>query len=76
MLKYSNGWGHLIMSVVIAIIALIMILMPVTDAGTKAVGIGFLTTVVGAWFVPNAAKQVIKQVVQQMPKEEGPDGRL
>lgn len=72
MLKYSNGYGHLIMSVFLGIAGLILIIVPVTDAGMKAIGGGLLLTVSGAWFVPGAAKQMATQIMlqQQARKDE------
>lgn len=70
LLKYSNGYGHLIMSVVMALIGLILIIAPITDASTKAVGVGLIFTVSGAWFVPNAARQVIREVTQPLSTQE------
>jgi hypothetical protein len=65
-LKYTNGNGHLVMSIVFGLIGLALILAPTTDAGTKGVGTGLLLTVSGAWFVPGAAKQIAYQVEQQV----------
>lgn len=50
------------MSILFSIIGLILIILPVTDASIKAVGIGLLMTVSGAWFVPNAARQVVQEI--------------
>lgn len=55
LLKYSNGWGHLIMSIVVLAVGLILILLSPPNAGY---GIGLVTTVVSAWFISGAAKQV------------------
>ena len=58
LLKYSNGYGHLVMSITTLFIALIIVIAPSTDASTKAVGVGMMLTVSGAWFVPGAARQM------------------
>lgn len=54
-LKYSNGWGHLIMSIALLAVGLCIMLLSPPNAGY---GIGLITTVVSAWFIPGAAKQV------------------
>lgn len=61
-LQYSNGWGHLVMSIVFTLAALFLIVFPDLDHTTKGVGVSILLTVVGAWFIPGAAKQVIAQM--------------
>lgn len=53
-LKYSNGWGHLIMSVCSQIVAVIMLLQH--DSTLTGVGTGLLLTVSGYWFVTSAAQ--------------------
>lgn len=60
--QYTNGVGHLIMSILMALIGLALILAPGTDATTKGVGVSLLLTVSAAWFVPGAARQVAKEV--------------
>lgn len=57
-LKYSNGWGHLIMS--LAFLAVGVYLTAFTP--NVGYGIGLITTVASAWFVPGAAKQVAYEV--------------
>ncbi len=64
LLKYSNGVGHLIMSLFFGTVGLIMTIYPALDPSVRGVGIGILLTVTGAWFVPGAAKQVAYQVEQ------------
>jgi len=63
-MQYSNGWGHLIMSVFFGLAGLALILDPATDSTMKGVGVSLILTVAGAWFVPGAAKQMAYQVVQ------------
>lgn len=52
-LKYSNGWGHLIMSLALLATGVILILM--RDSTSTAVGISLISTVAGYWFVTSAA---------------------
>ena len=66
MLKYTNGVGHLIMSILIFSGGLVCILWPGADASLKGIGVGMLITVQSAWFVPGAAKQVAQEVVQSV----------
>ncbi len=61
-LQYSNGWGHLIVSVILITIGALFVLMPGTSSDVHAIGISLILTVSGAWFIPGAAKQVINQV--------------
>lgn len=65
-LHYTNGVGHLIMSLFFGLIGLALLVVPGMDATTKGVGISLILTVAGAWFVPGAAKQVAYQVQQQV----------
>lgn len=64
-LNYSNGWGHLVMSIVFTLAALFLIVFPGLDATTRGVGVSILLTVVGAWFIPGAARQVVAQMNNQ-----------
>lgn len=59
---YSNGIGHLIMSIVIIIVGCLFILFPNTSPDLHGIGISLVLTVSGAWFIPGAAKQVLNQV--------------
>ena len=52
-LKYSNGWGHLIMSVCSQIVAVVLLLQ--RDPSLNGVAIGLLLSVSGYWFVTSAA---------------------
>ncbi len=53
LLRYSNGWGHLIMS--IALLATGIILILIRDATTTGIGIGLISTVAGYWFISSSA---------------------
>lgn len=53
LLQYSNGWGHLLMSIALLATGIILILM--RDSSTTAVGIGLITTVAGYWFISSSA---------------------
>jgi len=57
-LKYSNGRGHLIMSVVAMGVGVYLIV-----AGYGTIGTSLIATVSAAWFIPGAAKQVAYSVV-------------
>lgn len=75
-LQYTNGLGHLIMSVLFAVIGTLLILFS-KDAAVQGMGVTLVLTVSGAWFIPGAAKQVAYQVTQQsqsqplQPPEKG-----
>lgn len=47
--KYSNGYGHLIMSVVTMIAALYLVSLH--DTSLMGVGVGMISTVVSYWFL-------------------------
>ena len=64
-LKYTNGKGHLAMSVLLLLVGLALVLFS-GDATTKAIGITLILTVQGAWFIPGAAKQVAYEVSKQL----------
>ena len=64
MLKYSNGWGHFLISIIFIITGLLLIFFS-PDATTKGIGVGVITTVTGAWFVPGAAKQMAQEIIRQ-----------
>lgn len=64
MLKYTNGWGHLIMSLATLFVGMLLYLHGVVGLGT-----GLIATVVSAWFVPSAAKQVAHQVVVELQEQ-------
>lgn len=60
-LKYTNGVGHLIMSVVGMIGGLLLILLT-QDPTARGIGITLVLTVQAAWFIPGSAKQVAYEV--------------
>jgi hypothetical protein len=62
--KYSNGAGHLIMSIIATVAGLIMILVP-GDPTVRATGVSIVLSVNAYWFVSGAAKQVAQEVVKQ-----------
>jgi len=70
--NYTNGVGHLVMSLVATATGLALILAP-TDASTKGVGVTLIMTVQGYWFVSGSAKQVASEVVSQMGQQAGPE---
>lgn len=63
LLKYSNGWGHLIMS--LASLAAGVFLTIYGNSMYAASGIGLIGLVTSAWFVSGAAKQVATEVNSQ-----------
>lgn len=75
LLTYSNGYGHLIMSIFMTLVGLALILIPGVNSGAQGVGIGIILAVQAAWFVPGAAKQVATEVIKQMNTiPAGPQG--
>lgn len=54
MLKYSNSWGHLIMSIVLIVAGLVLILGS-SDPTIKGVAVTLIMTASGYWFVSSAA---------------------
>jgi hypothetical protein len=66
---YSNGCGHLIMSVLMTIVGLALVLFT-ADPATKGVGITLILTVQGAWFISGAAKQVAHEMAEQVNKRD------
>jgi membrane protein implicated in regulation of membrane protease activity len=63
--NYTNGAGHLIMSILATITGLIMILIP-GDATIRATGVSIILSVNAYWFVSGAAKQVASEAVKQL----------
>lgn len=53
LLKYSNGWGHLIMSVTTQVVAVVLLLQ--RDATLAGVATGLLLGVSGYWFITSSA---------------------
>ncbi len=70
--KYSNGWGHLIMSLVGMAIGLVLILVPQTDAATKGIGVTLIMGVFTSWFVPGAAKAALQEVKKEVTSTTQP----
>ena len=65
MLKYSNSWGHLIMSIALLASGLCLILIS-GDINIKATGVGLITSVSSLWLVTYAAGSIqSKQQAQQ-----------
>jgi hypothetical protein len=73
LVRYTNGVGHLIMSIVCTISGIALILIPNLDATTRGVGVTLIMTVQGYWFVSGSAKQVASEVVSQMNQSGGPN---
>jgi hypothetical protein len=70
LLTYSNGWGHLIMSIATMAAGIFLIVYGQTALGSSLLGI-----VTAAWFVPGAAKQVAQNVAQEVASTtKGPVG--
>jgi len=71
LLRYTNGMGHLIMSILSTITGLCLVLAP-TDATTKGIGVTLIMTVQGYWFVSGSAKQVASEVTSliQQPSSD------
>ena len=67
LLNYTNGVGHLIMSVLMTMVGVALIVIPGLPAADAGVGIGLILSVQAAWFVPGAAKQVATEVAKQFP---------
>jgi hypothetical protein len=73
LIKYTNGVGHLIMSVICTMSGIALMLIPNLDATTRGVGVTLIMTVQGYWFVSGSAKQVASEVVSQMNQAVGPN---
>lgn len=72
-MKYTNGTGHLIMSVLTLIVGLCLVLF--TNDGTiRGLGVSLIISVHGAWFISGAAKQVAHEVGKQLNKGGVTDG--
>ncbi len=75
LLKYSNGYGHLIMSIATMAAGVFLIVF-----GQVALGASIIGLVTSAWFIPGAAKQVATSVQEQVseatntPGPTGPTG--
>lgn len=64
--NYTNGVGHLLMSVLTSIVAIILIVFCNNNQTIVGVAISLILTVNGYWFVPSAAKQIASEVVTQI----------
>ena len=53
LLKYSNGWGHLLMSLSSQLVAVILLLQH--DTTLNGVATGLLVMVNGYWFISSTA---------------------
>jgi hypothetical protein len=74
LLRYSNGVGHLIMSIFMTLIGLSLILIPGINVAAQGVGIGIILAVQAAWFIPGAARQAVNEVVKQSSAPQGVHG--
>ncbi len=71
MLKYTNGVGHLIMSIVGIAAGLILILIPMgVDTSLRGIGVSIIITVMNAWFIPGAAKQVVQAIDETKQQQD------
>lgn len=64
MFKYSNGYGHLIVTLFFGALGALLIMLPTADATSRGIGVMLITTSSGAWFIPGAAKQVAVEVIK------------
>lgn len=71
LLKYSNGWGHVIISVASLAVAVLLLLQ--RDPTLNGVAIGIITTVQGYWFVTSTAN-TIRQAQQQQQQGGNSNG--
>lgn len=65
LLNYTNGVGHLIMSVLFTMVGLALILLT-SDATLRGLGVTIILTVQAAWFIPGSAKQIATEVFKQL----------
>jgi hypothetical protein len=72
LLQYTNGIGHLIMSIFLTIVGLVLVIYPGLPATDSGVGIGIILAVQAAWIVPGAAKQVASEIVKQVASQPSP----
>lgn len=63
-LKYSNGFGHLLMSIVCLACGVSLILFENNNPTIQAIGIGLVTTVSGYWFVTSSANAIAQNILQ------------
>ena len=67
LLKYSNGWGHLIMSVSTQVIAVVLLLQ--NNQAYAGLGITLLLSVTTAWHITSAANSQQKIIEAQQTKQ-------
>jgi hypothetical protein len=72
LLKYTNGTGHLIMSVLTTIAGLILVIFCKDNATMQGVGVTLILGVNSAWFVSGSAKQVAAEVANLLQQPSGP----
>lgn len=63
LLKYSNGWGHLLMSLSSQVVAVILLLQH--DATLTGLAAGLLVAVSGYWFISSSANAQQVAAAQQ-----------
>lgn len=61
MIKYTNNWQHLIMSIVTMFVGVFLYMRGVTG-----VGVGLISLVSTTWFVPGVVKQFASQVTKEL----------
>jgi len=66
MFKYSNGWGHFLITIFFGFLGAALILLPTADPVSRGIGVTLITTSSGAWFIPGAAKQVASEVTKHV----------
>ncbi len=64
--KYSNGTGHLIMSVVTVVTGVIMIMSCQNNPSIQATGVMLILTVNSTWFVLASAKSIATEVTNNI----------
>jgi len=63
MMKFTNSWQHLIMSIFTMVVGLYLYLH-----NTPGVGVGLISLVATTWFVPGVIKQVAGQITEELEK--------
>ena len=61
MIKYTNNWQHLLMSIVTMFVGVYLYLR-----GVQGVGVGLISLVATTWFVPGVVKQFASQITQEL----------
>lgn len=72
LLKYSNGWGHVIISVASLAVAVILLLQH--DPTLNGLAIGIITSVQGYWFITSAANTMKQQMTPAAPQPPATGG--